>query len=335
MRRRHVADAPLKDELLDEHNASAPEEEIGSETQVITSRDMLDATADPVDETSPNGPRHRKYVDPDKRMITWIVGVCLTVLIIAGIVVGIVLGVRRYSEHRLSNAQSACQQAATTVKKKAEAYSKYVNGTAASAKSITSSEVADATTVTELTSVITKDMPQTIACSANSIAQFNTQTDKLNEQITWYDNQQASLENAVKNVQDSKQQKTVDDARSALTAELEDARNLLVVTKGHLEDDTLWTTLSNLVDQADDMKNGDNADHLTDMTTQLQEAAQATSDSYQAKLDADQAAAEAEQEAHQRQEDAQKEAQASASASASAAASSQSSQSPAPKAKKK
>lgn len=287
---------------LNEHHASASAGDIANETQVISSENLFDAEADFNYETAVRGPRHRKPVDPNKRLMTWVVAICVTAFAITGIVMAIVFGVRQHSEHQLVQAQELCQQVGATVQKKAAAYQTYANGEAASAKSITAAQVEDGTTVTELTQELTAAVPQTVKCSANTVAQFNAQTAKLNEQITWYDEHQASLEEAVRHVQDSQQQKTLCDARAALSTELEYARKLLVVTKGRVQNDAVWIALSDLVTRADDVKNGSDASQLTDITTQIKNAAQSANDSYRAKLDADEASAQEELEANLRQE---------------------------------
>lgn len=293
----HGADTSRRTKLLDEHHASDPADTIGGNTQVFSPSDLLDEVSDHDDKPAGQGPRHGAHKDSSTRIIKQTVIICAIVaVIIAGIYTAVTL-VRRNAMEQLAVARQSCEQVQAQVKKKATAYSAYMDQDAQAAQHITAVDVTDSNTVDELTKIVTESVPQQVNCNASSVAQYKTQEDKLGDQLNWYTEHQSSLETAVANVHESHEQKRLNDACTSLASELQNAREVLNVSKDRVDNTEQWNTLSTLVDQADDLKNSDNVTKIADMTERIRQASDAVNEAYQQKLREEEEAAQARQRA--------------------------------------
>ena len=168
-------------------------------------------------------------------------------------------------------------------------YNAVVNGQAADASAVTVDQVKDARTVDALAKALKTTAPEYEGCLAGSKAGLDEATSKLDTQAAWYRTHAASLGKAVKAVESSRLDRTV-----------EDAEKLLADSKGRVADEKTRSMLEQAIKDRD-------ADAIG-------EAVNAVDGSVKAKAKAD-ADAKARREAEEKAQ-AEQEAQAAADAAA-------------------
>lgn len=210
---------------------------------------------------------------------------CVLVLL----AVGGVAGYRMWSARELAEAKEACAVAADGARGAANDYNAVVNGQAADASAVTVDQVKDARTVDALAKALKTTAPEYEGCLAGSKAGLDEATSKLDRQAAWYKTHTASLGKAVKAVESSRLDRTV-----------EDAEKLLADSKGRVADEKTRSMLEQAIKDRD-------ADAIG-------EAVNAVDGSVKAKAKAD-ADAKARREAEEKAQ-AEQEAQAAADAAA-------------------
>lgn len=197
----------------------------------------------------------------------------------AGVAVAVLLagggwaGWNAYEAHRLNAARAACADASESLRIAMNEYNTLKTGKAADMASVTAKQVADAKTVDALAGALDAKEPATAACVADSRADYETQTGRVEANRDWYVKHRASLAKAVKTVEKSRDAKT-----------LADAAKLLKDSKGKVSDEKTRTALAKAVKAKD--------------TDAVAKAVKAVNDSVKAKQKADaQAKAKAEAEA--------------------------------------
>lgn len=219
---------------------------------------------------------------------------CVLVLL----AVGGVAGCRVWSARELAEAREACAVAADGARGAANDYNAVVNGQAADASAVTADQVKDARTVDALAKALKTTVPEYEGCVADSKAGLDEATSKLDRQAAWYKTHAASLGKAVKAVESSRLDRTV-----------EDAEKLLADSKGRVADEKTRSMLEQAIKDRD-------ADAIG-------EAVNAVDGSVKAKADAD---AKARREAEEKAQAEQAE-QAAADAAAAQAQAQQQAQS--------
>lgn len=194
---------------------------------------------------------------------------CVLVLL----AVGGVAGCRVWSARELAEAREACAVAADGVRGAANDYNAVVNGKAADASAVTVDQVKDARTVDALAKALKTTVPEYEGCLAGSKAGLDEATSKLDRQAAWYKTHAASLGKAVKAVESSRLDRTV-----------EDAEKLLADSKGRVADEKTRSMLEQAIKDRD-------ADAIGEAVNAVDGSVKA-----KAKADAD-AKAQAEQEA--------------------------------------
>ena len=198
---------------------------------------------------------------------------CVLVLL----AVGGVAGYRMWSARELASARTACAVAADGVRGAANDYNAVVNGQAADASAVAVDQVKDARTVDALAKALKTTAPEYEGCLAGSKAGLDEATSKLDRQAAWYKTHAASLGKAVKAVESSRLDRTV-----------EDAEKLLADSKGRVADEKTRSMLEQAIRDRD-------ADAIG-------EAVNAVDGSVKAKADADaKARREAEEKAQAEQ----------------------------------
>ncbi|MDB6742849.1 hypothetical protein PMR40_08805 [Bifidobacterium longum] len=213
--------------------------------------------------------------------------------VLALLAVGGVVGCRVWSARELAEAKEACAVAADGARGAANDYNALVNGKAADASAVTVDQVKDARTVDALAKALKTTAPEYEGCLAGSKAGLDEATSKLDRQAAWYKTHAASLGKAVKAVESSRLDRTV-----------EDAEKLLADSKGRVADEKTRSMLEQAIKDRD-------ADAIG-------EAVNAVDGSVKAKAKAD-ADAKARREAEEKAQ-AEQEAQAAAQAAAQAQA---------------
>lgn len=229
-----------------------------------------------------------------------IAAVCAVILVAAGIV-----GWNAYSGAKLAEAKEACATAADTVRNNANEYNALLNGDAADAAAVKAEQVEDSKTVESLGKELKAMAPEYEGCVAEDAQGLDAATVKLNEQADWYGTHEKSLSKAVRAVAESKAAKRLDDAKTNLTAKLDEASKLLADSNGKVADNATRDALSNAIDAANGLKDGNDPAKIDGARKTVEDAINGVNASVQAKTDADAQAAAAAAAAAQAQAQAQ------------------------------
>lgn len=258
---------------------------------------------EPVETAAANVAEARGGVDGRKRpkwLLPLIAVVCAVILIAAGII-----GWNAYSGAKLAEAKEACATAADTVRNNANEYNALLNGDAADAAAVKAEQVKDSKTVESLGKELKSSAPEYEGCVAEDAKGLDAATVKLGEQADWYKTHEQSLSKAVKAVTESKAAKTLETAKTNLTAKLDEAAKLLTDSDGKVADNATRDALSNAIDAANGLKDGNDPAKIDGARKTLEDAINGVNASVQAKTDADAQAAAAAAAAAQAQAQAQ------------------------------
>lgn len=149
-------------------------------------------------------------------------------------------GWHAYTTHELDAAKTACAEAADTLRGKANEYNALVSGKAKDASGIAANQVRDAKTVDALKTALKATAPEYEGCVADSKDGLDVAAAKLDKQSKWYESHEAALTKAVKAVETSKLDKTIDDASA-----------LLKSSDGQVQDDKTRDALSGAIKARD------------------------------------------------------------------------------------
>ena len=197
-----------------------------SEEDKVPSPDGVGVVPEPEPETVRRRP---KWLAP-------VAAGCVLVLL----AVGGVAGCRVWSARELASARTACAVAADGARGAANDYNAVVNGKAADASAVTVDQVKDARTVDALAKALKTRTPEYEGCLAGSKAGLDEATSKLDRQAAWYKTHAASLGKAVKAVESSRLDRTV-----------EDAEKLLADSKGRVADEKTRSMLEQAIKDRD------------------------------------------------------------------------------------
>ena len=254
----------------------------------------VETPAENITEPSKDGSRRPKWLPP------LVAAVCAVILVAAGII-----GWNAYSGAKLAEAKEACATAADTVRNNANEYNALLNGDAADAAAVKAEQVKDSKTVESLGKELKASAPEYEGCVAENAQGLDAATVKLNEQADWYETHEKSLTKAVRAVAESKAAKRLDDAKTNLTAKLDEASKLLADSDGKVADNATRDALSNAIDAANGLKDGNDPAKIDGARKTLEDAINGVNASVQAKTDADAQAAAAAAAAAQAQAQAQ------------------------------
>lgn len=242
----------------------------------------VETPAENITEPSKDGSRRPKWLPP------LVAAVCAVILVAAGII-----GWNAYSGAKLAEAKEACVTAADTVRNNANEYNALLNGDAADAAAVKAEQVKDSKTVESLGKELKASAPEYEGCVAENAQGLDAATVKLNEQADWYETHEKSLSKAVRAVAESKAAKRLDDAKTNLTAKLDEASKLLADSDGKVADNATRDALSNAIDAANGLKDGNDPAKIDGARKTLEDAINGVNASVQAKTDADAQAAAA------------------------------------------
>ena len=244
--------------------------------------ETVETPAENITEPSKDGRKCPKWLPP------LVAAVCAVILIAAGII-----GWNAYSGAKLAEAKEACATAADTVRNNANEYNALLNGDAADAAAVKAEQVKDSKTVESLGKELKAMAPEYEGCVAEDAQGLDAATVKLNEQADWYGTHEKSLSKAVRAVTESKAAKRLDDAKTNLTAKLDEASRLLADSDGKVADNATRDALSNAIDAANGLKDGNDPAKIDGARKTVEDAINGVNASVQAKTDADAQAAAA------------------------------------------
>lgn len=168
------------------------------------------ASRPPVEPSGAAGAAEKPASKP-KWPIPAIAAGAVVVLVAAGFA-----GWHAYTARELDAAKTACAEAADTLRGKANDYNALVNGDAKTASETTPKQVRDAKAVDALKAALKATAPEYEGCVADSKDGLDAAAAKLGQQAEWYESHEAALTKAVKAVESSKLDKTIDDASALL-----------------------------------------------------------------------------------------------------------------------
>lgn len=242
----------------------------------------VETPAENITEPSKDGRKCPKWLPP------LVAAVCAVILIAAGII-----GWNAYSGAKLAEAKEACATAADTVRNNANEYNALLNGDAADAAAVKAEQVKDSKTVESLGKELKAMAPEYEGCVAEDAQGLDAATVKLNEQADWYGTHEKSLSKAVRAVTESKAAKRLETAKTNLTAKLDEASRLLADSDGKVADNATRDALSNAIDAANGLKDGNDPAKIDGARKTVEDAINGVNASVQAKTDADAQAAAA------------------------------------------
>lgn len=168
-----------------------------------------------------------------------IVGVAAAVAV--ALAVGGVCGYRAWEDHRVSVARGACGSAVAAQKKAVDSYRTLLGADATTAALKTDvKDVKDPRSVTVLRKKATMRMPGMVSCDASSVDGLDAARKKADGNAKRVDKASKSLGNAVRAVESSKLDKTVDDADGLYRA-----------TEGKVQDDKTRDALKQAIAKRD------------------------------------------------------------------------------------
>ncbi|WEB53968.1 colicin transporter [Bifidobacterium breve] len=223
-----------------------------------------------------------------KWLLPLIAAICAVVLVVAGII-----GWNTYSGAKLAQAKETCAAAADTVRNNANEYNALLNGDAADAAAVKAEQVEDSKTVESLGKELKAMAPEYEGCVAEDAQGLDAATVKLNEQADWYGTHEKSLSKAVRAVTESKAAKRLETAKTNLTAKLDEASRLLADSDGKVADNATRDALSNAIDAANGLKDGNDPAKIDGARKTVEDAINGVNASVQAKTDTDAQAAAA------------------------------------------
>ena len=253
----------------------------------IDKMEALEPVGSPAENAAEPGADGRKR---PKWLLPLIAVVCAVMLVVAGVV-----GWNMYRGVKLAEAKEACATAADGVRSRANEYNALVNGDAADAAAVKAEQVKDAKTVESLGKELKAATPVYEGCVAEDAKGLDAATAKLNEQADWYKTHEQSLSKAVKAVTESKAAKTLETAKTNLTAKLDEASKLLTDSDGKVQDNATRETLTDAIDAANKLKDSNDPAKIDKARKTLEDAINGVNASVQAKADADAPAAAAAQ----------------------------------------
>lgn len=225
----------------------------------------------PVDGTVPAGRKNRRPV---------VIGVAAVAAV--ALVAGGVCGYRAYENHRVSVARQACQSAVTDLGKTVKSYKALLGADATTAALKTDATgVKDVKTLDALKRAVGADTPAMVKCDASDKTGLDEATAKADKTAKGVKADAKTLQAAVRAVESSKLDKTVDDADGLYRA-----------TEGKVQDDKTRDALKQAIAKRD-------ADAIA-------KAVRAVNDSKTAKDQADAEAAAQAAAAQQAQQQAQR-----------------------------
>ena len=226
-----------------------------------------------------------------KNKAALIVAAIIAVVLVVSVTVGVVVW-RRGESAKLEAAKEACSNALASVTKAKSVYEQAV-ANASEAKSVTAEQVADAKVVTALSEELNAAAPKTLSCTATDTDGLNASADKLTSQAKWYTTHGQSVKTASENVSKSRDEKTLNDARKALSDKEGAGRKLLKDSDGKTSDNVARAQLTEAINAAVEAGRGSDLKKMSDAGSGLDKAMKSVNDAVSAKQQADAAAAAA------------------------------------------
>lgn len=223
-----------------------------------------------------------------------VIAIIITAIAVIAIAAGVALAVHRHhATSQLTEAKTACAQAADRLRVAQNTYNALINGDEyKSAVKITAKQVEDSKVVTTLAKDSEDEAPKMVACNVDDKTALERNTGLIDKNTTWYETHTKTIDADVKNVVKARDAKTLKDTQAALVKKITDAKKLYDSSNGKVKDNKTRDALKKQLDTASKLKDSKDVKKIKDAQTALDKAMKTVNNSVKAKQDADKKAAE-------------------------------------------
>lgn len=163
-----------------------------------------------------------------------VIAIIITAIAVIAIAAGVALAVHRHhATSQLTEAKTACAQAADRLRVAQNNYNALINGDEyKSAVKITAKQVEDSKVVTTLAKDSEDEAPKMVACNVDDKTALERNTGLIDKNTTWYETHTKTIDTDVKNVVKARDTKTLKDTQTALAKKITDAKKLYDSSNG-------------------------------------------------------------------------------------------------------
>lgn len=181
-----------------------------------------------------NAPTEKKTKKPHRRRAIVVTVVVLALLTAGGI------AWKTYADRLMAEARADCAAASERLRTATNDWNTLLNGSAADAAKTDRKSVKDAKMLDALSKTMKATIPKTVSCKADSRTGVQEAAKAITANAAWYKTHAKTLSKAVKAVESSKLDKTVDDAQALYDA-----------TSGKVQDDKTRASLLDAIKKRD------------------------------------------------------------------------------------
>ena len=181
-----------------------------------------------------NAPTEKKTKKPHRRRAIVVTVVVLALLTAGGI------AWKTHADRLMTEARADCAAASERLRTATNDWNTLLNGSAADAAKTDRKSVKDAKMLDALSKTMKATIPKTVSCKADSRTGVQEAAKAITANAAWYKTHAKTLSKAVKAVESSKLDKTVDDAQALYDA-----------TSGKVQDDKTRTSLLDAIKKRD------------------------------------------------------------------------------------
>ena len=181
-----------------------------------------------------NAPTEKKTKKPHRRRAIVVTVVVLALLTAGGI------AWKTHADRLMTEARADCAAASERLRTATNDWNTLLNGSAADAAKTDRKSVKDAKMLDALSKTMKATIPKTVSCKADSRAGVQEAAKAITANAAWYKTHAKTLSKAVKAVESSKLDKTVDDAQALYDA-----------TSGKVQDDKTRASLLDAIKKRD------------------------------------------------------------------------------------
>ena len=181
-----------------------------------------------------NAPTEKKTKKPHRRRAIVVTVVVLALLTAGGI------AWKTHADRLMTEARADCAAASERLRTATNDWNTLLNGSAADAAKTDRKSVKDAKMLDALSKTMKATIPKTVSCKADSRTGVQEAAKAITANTAWYKTHAKTLSKAVKAVESSKLDKTVDDAQALYDA-----------TSGKVQDDKTRASLLDAIKKRD------------------------------------------------------------------------------------
>ncbi|WP_288272753.1 hypothetical protein [uncultured Bifidobacterium sp.] len=251
--------------------------EAGTQTELINPNEIAALSK------RPNG----KTPNNDNRKYLWAIFASIAVLALFAAIIFAGVQMHNHRQRQLAQERARCESAMASLNEKAKQYDALKAGDGAAAGTVSDIQVADTSTIKLLDEQLKAQAPAATSCEVPSVDQYDARIQQIRDHEEWYDAHMKSLQEAVNNVNDSKELKEVEEAKSTLDETLREAQTTLDLTRGQVADESTWSHLYELHEQAQRAEESGDLSSITSVESDITSAIESVNASRDKKIAAD------------------------------------------------